>query len=125
MLKVPRKIKNPPKTPAFNPPRRVLMGPGPSAVSEAVLAAQARANIRHFDPDFTALMDEVKLLLRYPFRPDHDLTLPGSAPGPAGMGRCFVNLIEPGETVIVCQHGVFGGRMKEKVERIGASCVLG
>ena len=100
------------------------MGPGPSAVSQAVLAAQARATIGHLDPDFTALMDEVKVLLRYAFRTDNDLTMPVSAPGSAGMECCFVNLIEPGETVIVCQNGVFGGRMKENVERIGARCVL-
>ena len=117
-------MKSPPKTAAFNPPPRVLMGPGPSAVSEAVLAAQARATIGHLDPDFTALMDEVKLLLRYAFRTDNDLTMPVSAPGSAGMECCFVNLIEPGETVIVCQNGVFGGRMKENVERVGARCVL-
>ena len=117
-------MKSPPKTAAFNPPPRVLMGPGPSAVSEAVLAAQARATIGHLDPDFTALMDEVNLLLRYAFRTDNDLTMPVSAPGSAGMECCFVNLIEPGQTVIVCQNGVFGGRMKENVERVGARCVL-
>ncbi|MGR3912954.1 MAG: alanine--glyoxylate aminotransferase family protein [Gammaproteobacteria bacterium] len=109
---------------SFRPPPRVLMGPGPSEVSEAVLAAQARATIGHLDPSFSALMEEVKSLLRYAFQTGNELTMPVSAPGSAGMETCFVNLIEPGECVIVCQNGVFGGRMKENVERIGAVCVL-
>ncbi|MGR3984582.1 MAG: alanine--glyoxylate aminotransferase family protein [Gammaproteobacteria bacterium] len=113
-----------PPAKSFRPPPRVLMGPGPSDVSEAVLAAQARATIGHLDPSFVALMDEVKSLLRYAFQTGNELTMPVSAPGSAGMETCFVNLIEPGECVIVCQNGVFGGRMKENVERIGATCVL-
>lgn len=114
----------PPAAKSFRPPKRVLMGPGPSAVSDAVLAAQARATIGHLDPEFTALMDEVKTLLRYAFRTENELTMPVSAPGSAGMECCFVNLIEPGERVIVCQNGVFGGRMRENVERVGAQCIL-
>ena len=100
------------------------MGPGPSDVSPVVLAAMARPTIGHLDPCFIDLMDEVKALLQYAFKTRNLLTLPVSAPGSAGMETCFVNLIEPGDTVIVCQNGVFGGRMKENVERMGATCVL-
>ncbi len=108
----------------FTPPSRTLMGPGPSDVSPAVLAAMARPTIGHLDPAFIGLMDEIKALLQYAFQTDNALTMPVSAPGSAGMETCFVNLIEAGDTVIVCQNGVFGGRMKENVERLGATCVL-
>jgi alanine-glyoxylate transaminase/serine-glyoxylate transaminase/serine-pyruvate transaminase len=69
-------------------------------------------------------MDEIKALLQYAFQTDNELTLPISAPGSAGMEACFVNLVSPGDTVIVCQNGVFGGRMKENVERCGATAVM-
>ena len=108
----------------FQPPPRTLMGPGPSDVSPTVLAAMARPTIGHLDPHFIALMDEVKSLLQYAFQTENELTMPVSAPGSAGMETCFVNLIEAGDSVIVCQNGVFGGRMKENVERVGAKCVL-
>ena len=109
---------------SFFPPRRVLMGPGPSDVSPRVLGALARPTIGHLDPEFVGLMDQIKGLLQYAFRTSNDLTLPVSAPGSAGMEACFVNLLSPGDTVIVCQNGVFGGRMKENVERCGATAVM-
>ncbi len=109
---------------SFYPPRRTLMGPGPSDVSPRVLGALARPTIGHLDPQFVTLMDEIKNLLQYAFQTDNALTLPVSAPGSAGMEACFVNLVEPGDKVIVCQNGVFGGRMKENVERCGAIPVM-
>ena len=109
---------------SFYPPRRVLMGPGPSDVSPRVLGALARPTIGHLDPQFVELMDDIKSLLQYAFQTDNALTLPVSAPGSAGMEACFVNLLEPGDKVIVCQNGVFGGRMKENVERCGATAVM-
>jgi alanine-glyoxylate transaminase / serine-glyoxylate transaminase / serine-pyruvate transaminase len=109
---------------SFTPPNRVLMGPGPSDVHPRVLQAMARPTIGHLDPAFVTMMDEVKDLLRYAFQTSNALTLPVSAPGSAGMETCFVNLIEAGDTVIVCQNGVFGGRMKENVERVGATAVM-
>ena len=109
---------------SFNPPRRVLMGPGPSDVAPRVLAAQARPTIGHLDPAFIGLMDEIKALLQYAFQTGNALTMPISGPGSAGMEACFVNLVEPGDTVIVCVNGVFGGRMKENVERCGANAVV-
>jgi alanine-glyoxylate transaminase/serine-glyoxylate transaminase/serine-pyruvate transaminase len=84
----------------------------------------ARPTIGHLDPLFVAMMDDMKSLLQYAFKTDNQLTIPVSAPGSAGMETCFVNLVEPGEKVMVCQNGVFGGRMKENVERIGAVAVM-
>jgi len=112
------------KTTSFLPPNRLLMGPGPSVVPQRVLDALARPTIGHLDPLFVQLMDEIKELLQYAFQTDNELTLPISAPGSAGMEACFVNLVSPGDTVIVCQNGVFGGRMKENVERCGATAIM-
>ena len=111
-------------TTSFHPPVRTLMGPGPSDVSPRVLAAMARPTIGHLDPEFIRMMDEVKEMLKRLFKTDNELTMPISAPGSAGMEACFVNLIEPGDKVIVCQNGVFGGRMKENVVRFGGECIL-
>jgi len=100
------------------------MGPGPSDVHPRQLQALGRPTIGHLDPQFVAMMDDVKALLQYAFRTDNRLTIPVSAPGSAGMEAAFVNLVEPGDTVIVCRNGVFGGRMKENVERCGATPVV-
>jgi len=108
----------------FIPPVRTLMGPGPSDVHPRILNAMARSTIGHLDPRFVELMDEMKMLLQYAFQTKNELTIPVSAPGSAGMETCFVNLVEPGDTVIVCQNGVFGGRMKENVERMGATAIM-
>ncbi len=112
------------KIKSFHPPQRILMGPGPSDVSPRVLEAMSRPTIGHLDPVFVAFMDEMKTLLQYAFQTKNELTMPVSAPGSAGMGTCFVNLVEPGDKVIVCQNGVFGGRMKENVERCGGTAVM-
>lgn len=109
---------------SFHPPTRTLMGPGPSDVSPRVLEALARPTIGHLDPAFVDMMDEMKRLLQYAFRTENALTFPVSAPGSAGMETCFANLLEPGDKAIVCQNGVFGGRMKENVERCGAEAIM-
>ena len=109
---------------SFNPPIRTLMGPGPSDVHPRILSALARPTIGHLDPQFVAMMDEVKVMLQYAFQTKNELTIPVSAPGSAGMETCFVNLIEAGEKVVVCQNGAFGGRMKENVERVGATPIM-
>lgn len=109
---------------SFHPPQRTLMGPGPSDVNPRILEAMSRPTIGHLDPAFIALMDEVKEKLQYVFKTTNPLTLPISAPGSAGMEACFVNLLSCGDTVIVCQNGVFGGRMKENVERCGAKAIM-
>jgi alanine-glyoxylate transaminase/serine-glyoxylate transaminase/serine-pyruvate transaminase len=108
---------------SFHPPVRTLMGPGPSDVSPRVTAAMGAPTIGHLDPAFVKLMDEIKELLQYAFQTKNKLTIPVSAPGSAGMESCFVNLLEPGDKAIVCQNGVFGGRMKENVERCGATVI--
>lgn len=109
---------------SFNPPVRTLMGPGPSDVHPRITSAMARPTIGHLDPMFVGMMDEVKQMLQYAFATENQLTIPVSAPGSAGMETCFVNLVEPGDKVIVCQNGVFGGRMKENVERCGATPIM-
>jgi alanine-glyoxylate transaminase/serine-glyoxylate transaminase/serine-pyruvate transaminase len=111
-------------TTSFNPPIRKLMGPGPSDVHPRVLGAMARPTIGHLDPEFSRMMEEIKDLLRYTFKTTNSLTIPVSGPGSVGMETCFVNLIEPGDKVIVCQNGAFGGRMKENVERCGGNPVM-
>ena len=100
------------------------MGPGPSDVHPRVLEALSRRTIGHLDPEFVRLMDEVKELLQYAFQTSNKMTFPVSAPGSAGMECCFTNLVERGDTVVVAQNGVFGGRMKENVERCGATPVM-
>ncbi|MES9873831.1 MAG: alanine--glyoxylate aminotransferase family protein [Candidatus Sedimenticola sp. PURPLELP] len=112
------------ETRSFNPPVRTLMGPGPSDVHPRILEALSRPTIGHLDPAFVGMMEEVKTLLQYAFQTENPLTMPVSAPGSAGMETCFANLVEPGDKVIVCQNGVFGGRMKENVERCGGEPVM-
>ena len=109
---------------SFIPPTRVLMGPGPSDVYPQILEALSRATIGHLDPRFVDLMDEVKQLLQYAFQTKNTLTMPISAPGSAGMESVFVNLVEPGDKVIVCQNGVFGGRMQQNVQRCGGQAIM-
>jgi len=109
---------------SFHPPKRTLMGPGPSDVNPRILEAMSRPTIGHLDPVFVDLMDEMKGLLQYAFQTKNELTMPVSAPGSAGMETCFVNLVEPGDKVIVCRNGVFGTRMTENVERCGGEAIL-
>jgi len=109
---------------SFEPPRRVLMGPGPSDVHPRVLAAMARPTIGHLDPEFVGMMDELKELLRYAFQTANRVTFPVSGPGSVGMETCFVNLVEPGDKVLVCVNGVFGGRQVENVTRCGGVPVV-
>ena len=111
-------------TSSFHPPIRTLMGPGPSDVNPRILEALSRPTIGHLDPAFISMMDELKTLLQFAFRTTNQLTIPVSAPGSAGMECVFANLVEPGEKLIVCQNGVFGGRMKENVERCGGTAVM-
>jgi alanine-glyoxylate transaminase / serine-glyoxylate transaminase / serine-pyruvate transaminase len=109
---------------SFVPTERTLMGPGPSDVNPRILTAMARPTIGHLDPEFIRLMDEIKQMLQFAFQTRNELTIPVSAPGSAGMETCFVNLVEPGDKVIVCQNGVFGGRMVENVTRVGGVAVV-
>ncbi|WP_208993177.1 alanine--glyoxylate aminotransferase family protein [Roseibium sp. TrichSKD4] len=105
-------------------PTRLLMGPGPSNVSSAVLAATAQPTIGHLDPAFQAMMEEVKDLLRFAFQTENAMTFPISAPASLAMEVALVNLLEPGDTAIIAQNGVFGGRMADIAARAGANVVL-
>lgn len=91
---------------SFFPPQRTLMGPGPSDIHPRVLQALSRPTIGHLDPLFIQMMDELKSLLQYAFQTENEFTIAISAPGSAGMEACFVNLLEPGDKVIVCRNGV-------------------
>lgn len=103
-----------------NPPTRLLMGPGPSNVPQSVLESISRPLVGHLDPVFVNLMEEVKVMLRAVFQTQNAMTFPISGTGSAGMEFCFVNLIEPGDEVVVGINGVFGMRMAEVAERCGA-----
>ena len=104
----------------FNPPERLLMGPGPANVAENVLQALSRPTVGHLDPAFIGMMDELRQLLQFAFQTQNAATFALSAPGSAGMECCFVNLLEPGDEVLICINGVFGQRMRENAERCGA-----
>jgi alanine-glyoxylate transaminase/serine-glyoxylate transaminase/serine-pyruvate transaminase len=101
-------------------PQRLLLGPGPSNVDPRVLEAMSRPLLGHLDPEFIALLDRLKTGLRTLFGTANELTLPISATGSAGMEAALVNLLEPGDTIVVGVHGVFGGRMAEVARRAGA-----
>ncbi len=112
------------KITTFYPPQRILMGPGPSDTHHRVLSAMARPTLGHLDPVFVIMMEEIKELLRYAFMTKNKMTFSVSAPGSVGMEMCFVNMIEPGDKVVVCRNGVFGPRMVENVERHGGVAVV-
>ena len=98
----------------------LLMGPGPSCVPPEVYQALARPTIGHLDPSFIAIMDEIKKLLQTLMNTKNHLTIPISGTGSAGMETCFVNLVEPGDDVLILVNGVFGVRMADVASRLGA-----
>ena len=104
----------------FQPPKRILMGPGPSNVAPSVLQAMSMPLLGHLDPVFVKMMDEIKAMLRAVFLTRNEMTFPVSGTGSAGMEFCFVNLLEPGDEVVIGVNGVFGGRMVDVAERCGA-----
>ena len=108
----------------FQPPKRILLGPGPSPVDDRVLAAMAEPLLGHLDPLFLRCMDDVQNLLRYVFETENRVTIPISATGSAGMEAALVNVIERGDDVVVCINGVFGQRMRDIVERAGGNAVV-
>ncbi|MEM9595279.1 MAG: alanine--glyoxylate aminotransferase family protein [Acidobacteriota bacterium] len=105
----------------ISPSQRVLLGPGPSDVPARVLEALAKPTVGHLDPEYLDIMDATGAMLRRVFRTENPLTLAVSGTGSAGMEACVANLVEPGDTVIVCVQGVFGGRMAEVARRYGAT----
>jgi alanine-glyoxylate transaminase/serine-glyoxylate transaminase/serine-pyruvate transaminase len=109
---------------AVNPPRRIVMGPGPSDIHPRVWAALAAPTVGHLDPYFLQIMNEMQAMLRQVFRTTNELTLAVSGTGSAGMEACVVNLIEPGDKMVVCDNGVFGGRMADVAARCGAQVTV-
>ncbi|MDE0021909.1 MAG: alanine--glyoxylate aminotransferase family protein [Candidatus Poribacteria bacterium] len=105
---------------ALNPPQRLLMGPGPSAVHPRVFEAIGKPVLGHLDPAFLEIMDETRSLLQAVFGTENKLTLPVSGTGSSGMEAALVNILEPGDHAVVCVNGAFGGRMADIVERYGA-----
>src|SRR3989440_5060212 len=108
----------------FEPPERLLLGPGPSPVDDRILAAVAAPLLGHLDPLFLRCMDDVQALLRYVFETENRVTIPISATGSAGMEAALVNVIESGDEVVVCINGVFGTRMRDIIERAGGKPVV-
>src|SRR5437763_2697801 len=105
---------------AFQPPPRLLMGPGPSNVAPSVLEAMSRPLVGHLDPVFVKMMEEIKAMLRQVFLTKNEMTFPVSGTGSAGMEFCFVNLLEPGDEAIIGVNGAFGTRMVGVDGRCGA-----
>ena len=110
-------------TDVFPPPPRLLLGPGPSQVHPRVLKALSTPLVGHMDPAFIALMEETKTLLRQVFQTTNELTIPISGTGTAGLEACIVNLVEPGDEVVIGVNGVFGTRLVEVASRAGATVV--
>lgn len=108
----------------LSPPPRTLLGPGPSNVHPRVLRALSTPLVGHLDPEFIRLMEETKALLRFVFQTSNSLTLPISGTGSAGMETCFVNMVEPGDEVVIGVNGVFGTRMVDVVKRCGGTPVI-
>ena len=99
---------------------RMLMGPGPSDVNPRVLEAMGRTCVGHLDPQFLEVLNDIREMLQQVFQTRNELTLAVSGTGSAGMETCVVNLVEPGDRMLVCVAGVFGQRMKDVAERAGA-----
>ncbi len=99
---------------------RILLGPGPSDVHPRVLKAMATPLIGHLDPEFLAIMNDIKSMTQHTLKTTNELTFVVSAPGSAGMETCLVNLLEPGDEAVICIHGVFGTRLADIADRCGA-----
>ncbi len=110
-------------TDPFLPPQRLLLGPGPSPVAPEVLAAMAQPTIGHLDPSFIGLMDELKAMLQTLFNTKNDATFTVAGPGSVGMDAAVLNMIEPGDKILVARNGVFGMRISEVASRGGAVVV--
>lgn len=104
-------------------PERVLLGPGPSTVDSRVLRAMSRPLIGHLDPEFLQIMDETQEMLRHVMGTENRMTFAISGTGSAGMEASIVNLVEPGDRVVVVVAGVFGVRLAEQARRNGAEVV--
>ncbi len=107
----------------LNPPRRTLLGPGPSDVDPRVLRAMSAPILGYLDPEFIKIMDGVSQMLREVFGTEEAFTLPVSGTGSAGMEAALANLLEPGDVAVVVENGFFGLRLEEIASRQGATVV--
>ena len=107
----------------FNPPQRILLGPGPSSVNPRVLQAMTLPILGHLDPRFFRVMDEVCAMLREVYRTENLMTVPLSATGTGAMEAACANMLERGDKIIVCRNGFFGDRLADIAERCGAETV--
>ena len=103
------------------PSPRLLLGPGPSQISPRVLRACATPLLGYLDPEYVVLMDETQVLLKEALETENEWTFCAPGTGMAGMEAAFINMLEPGDPVVVCVHGVFGERMVEVAKRCGAA----
>lgn len=110
-----------PLPPPINPPVRVLLGPGPSDTHPRVLEALAKPTVGHLDPYYLETMNQMQQMLREVMRTRNEMTMAISGTGSAGMEAAVVNTIEPGDSMVVCVNGVFGGRMADVASRAGAN----
>ena len=110
--------------PELDPPQRLLCGPGPTNVAPSVLAAMQKPMLGHLDPDLHEILLEVVAELRQVYRATDGLVLPLQATGSSGMEAGILNLVEPGETVVVGVCGFFGRRIAEKARRAGAEVIV-
>ena len=106
--------------PHLNVPPRLLLGPGPSQVDPRVLQVMGTPLLGHLDPSFLEIMDGTQDLLRYVFETENQLTIPISGTGTAAMETAVANMVEPGDSVIVCINGYFGMRIADMAARYGA-----
>lgn len=116
-------VKNDTMLKELNVPARVLMGPGPSTVHPRVINAMSTPLLGHLDPKFLHIMNDTTLLLQSVFETANQQTMAMPGTGSAGMEAVYVNLLEPGDKVIICVHGLFGERMVDMAERIGCNIV--
>ena len=104
----------------FDPPTRILLGPGPSEVPARVLAALARPTVGYLDATYVELLEEVRRQLQGVFRTENEATLAITGSGTAAMEAAILNAVEPGDKAVACVHGYFGDRMRQILERAGA-----
>ena len=108
----------------FSPPQRILLGPGPSSVHPRVLQAMTLPLLGHLDPQFFRVMDDVCEMLRQVYRTENFMTVPLSSTGTGAMEAACVNLLEPGDTIIICRNGFFGDRLADIAQRCGAQTIV-
>jgi len=100
-----------------------LLGPGPSNPHPAIIEAMTQPILGYLHPEFLEIMDQTRLGLKYVFQTNNKVTMAVSGTGHSGMEASLVNLLEPGETVVICEHGLWGQRAAEMGSRIGCNVI--